>query len=228
MERYFDIIFSGLLLLILLPLFAVISIILKFTGEGEIFYLQQRIGRNGKKFNLFKFATMLKNSPNIGTGTITIKGDRRVLPVGSFLRKSKLNELPQLLNIVLGDMSLIGPRPLTPQIFSSYSNDVKFIIAQVRPGLSGVGSIVFRNEEEIMHGSLATVDFYNKTLAPYKGKLEVWYVRNRSTALYFKSILATILVVLLPNSSLTWRFFKELPQPPKSLKLILGYKKYKK
>jgi lipopolysaccharide/colanic/teichoic acid biosynthesis glycosyltransferase len=225
MVRCFDIMFSGLLLLILLPLFALIIIILKFTGEREIFYLQQRIGRNGKKFNLLKFATMLKNSPNIGTGTITIKNDKRVLPVGSFLRKSKLNELPQLLNILFGDMSLIGPRPLTPQNFASYSDDVQFIIGQVRPGLSGVGSIVFRNEEEIMHGSSATVDFYNKTIAPYKGKLEVWYVQNRSTSLYFISILATILIVLFPNSKLTWRFFKELPQPPKNLELVLGYTK---
>ena len=225
MVRCFDIMFSGLLLLILLPLFTVITIILKFTGEGEILYLQHRVGKNGKKFNLFKFATMLKNSPNIGTGTITIKDDKRVLPVGSFLRKSKLNELPQLLNIVFGDMSLIGPRPLTPQNFASYSDDVQFIIGQVRPGLSGVGSIVFRNEEEIMHGSSATVDFYNKTIAPYKGKLEVWYVQNRSTSLYFMSILATILIVLLPNSRLTWRFFKELPQPPKKLELVLGYTK---
>ena len=225
MVRCFDIMFSGLLLLILLPLFALIIIILKFTGEREIFYLQQRIGRNGKKFNLLKFATMLKNSPNIGTGTITIKNDKRVLPVGSFLRKSKLNELPQLLNILFGDMSLIGPRPLTPQNFASYSDDVQFIIGQVRPGLSGVGSIVFRNEEEIMHGPSATVDFYNKTIAPYKGKLEVWYVQNRSTSLYFISILATILIVLFPNSKLTWRFFKELPQPPKNLELVLGYTK---
>jgi lipopolysaccharide/colanic/teichoic acid biosynthesis glycosyltransferase len=225
MERCFDVMFSGLLFLTLLPLFAVIAIILKFTGEGEIFYLQQRIGRNGKKFNLFKFATMLKNSPNIGTGTITIKDDKRVLPIGSFLRKSKLNELPQLLNILLGDMSLIGPRPLTPQNFVSYSNGVQFVIGQVRPGLSGVGSIVFRNEEEIMHGSSATVNFYNKTIAPYKGKLEVWYVQNRSISLYFILILTTILVVLLPNSRFAWRFFKELPQPPKNLELVLGYTK---
>jgi lipopolysaccharide/colanic/teichoic acid biosynthesis glycosyltransferase len=225
MDRYFDVMFAGILLLILSPLFVIITIVLKYTGEGEIFYLQQRIGRNGKNFSLFKFATMLKNSPNIGTGTITVKDDKRVLPVGIFLRKSKLNELPQLLNILFGDMSLIGPRPLTPQNFASYSDDVQFIIGQVRPGLSGVGSIVFRNEEEIMHGSSATVNFYNETIAPYKGKLEVWYVQNRSMALYLKLILVTIIVVLLPNSSLAWRFFKELPQPPKNLVSVLGYTK---
>ena len=133
MDRYFDVMFAGIFLLILSPLFVIITIVLKYTGEGEIFYLQQRIGRNGKSFSLFKFATMLKNSPNIGTGTITVKDDKRVLPVGIFLRKSKLNELPQLFNILFGDMSLIGPRPLTPQNFASYSDDVQFIIGQVRP-----------------------------------------------------------------------------------------------
>ena len=93
---------------------------LKFTGEGEIFFLQQRIGKNGEIFRLFKFATMLKDSPIKGTGTITVRNDPRILPVGNFLRKSKINELPQLLNILLGDMSIIGPRPLTKQTFQSY------------------------------------------------------------------------------------------------------------
>lgn len=225
MERCFDIVFSGLFLLILLPLFVIIIIILKFTGEGEIFFLQNRIGRNKKEFKLFKFVTMLKNSPNIGTGTVTIKDDKRVLPVGSFLRKSKINELPQLLNIFFGDMSFIGPRPLTIQNFTSYSDDVQIIIGRVRPGLSGIGSIIFRNEEEIMYGSSATVDFYNEIIAPYKGMLEVWYVKNRSISLYFIFILITILVVIRPNSRLVWQFFKELPQPPKCLELILGFKK---
>ena len=123
MERFFDIIFSGFLLLILLPLFLVVIIILRFTGEKEIFFLQERVGMNRKIFNLYKFATMLKNSPNIGTGTLTIKDDARVLPVGVFLRKSKINELPQLLNIFFGDMSFIGPRPLTQQTFNQYSEN---------------------------------------------------------------------------------------------------------
>ena len=98
-------------------------------------------------FKLYKFATMLKNSPNIGTGTITIENDPRVLPFGHFLRKSKINELPQLINILLGDMSVIGPRPLTPENNNLYSENVKDKLAKVRPGLSGVGSIIFRDEE---------------------------------------------------------------------------------
>ena len=154
MERIFDIILSSLALLVCFPLMLPLAVILKSTGEGEIFFIQDRIGKKGKVFGLFKFATMLKDSPNIGTGTVTMKNDPRVLPVGKFLRKTKINELPQLLNILFGQMSIIGPRPLTIQTFSAYSVDTQNIIKQVRPGLSGVGSIIFRGEEEIMYGAI--------------------------------------------------------------------------
>ena len=100
MERFFDILFSGLALLLLSPLLVPIGIILKCSGEGEVFFLQERIGKDGKLFKLFKFATMLKDSPNLGTGTVTMRGDPRVLPVGKFLRKTKINELPQIINIL--------------------------------------------------------------------------------------------------------------------------------
>ena len=133
MERFFDLFFSGLALLVLSPLLVPIVLILKFSGEGEIFFLQERIGKGGEVFKLFKFATMLKDSPNIGTGTVTMKGDPRILPVGKFLRKTKINELPQLLNIFFGDMSVIGPRPLTAQTFSSYSVETQEIVKKVRP-----------------------------------------------------------------------------------------------
>ena len=125
MDRFFDIIFSIFALLVFLPIFIIIILILKFTGEGEVFFLQERIGKGGKIFKLLKFATMLKDSPNIGTGTVTMKNDSRILPVGKFLRKTKINELPQLLNILFGDMSVIGPRPLTPQTFKSYSFNIQ-------------------------------------------------------------------------------------------------------
>ena len=124
MERIFDILFSSIAIILLLPLLIPVSIILKVTGEGEIFFLQERIGKNRSTFNLYKFATMIKDSPNIGTGTITIKNDPRVLPFGKFLRRSKINELPQLLNILLGDMSIIGPRPLTISNFEAYSDRI--------------------------------------------------------------------------------------------------------
>ena len=105
MIRAFDIIFSFMALVVLMPLLVPIMILLRLTGEGEIFFLQKRIGRYGQTFDLCKFATMLKDSPNIGTGTITIANDPRVLPLGKFLRKSKINEVPQLYNVLVGDMS---------------------------------------------------------------------------------------------------------------------------
>ena len=223
MERLFDIFFSGLALLVLAPLLLPIVLILRFSGEGEVFFLQKRIGKNGEIFDLFKFATMLKDSPNIGTGTVTMSEDPRVLPVGKFLRKTKINELPQLLNIFYGDMSVIGPRPLTTQTFNTYSESMQDVIKQVSPGLSGVGSIIFRGEEEIMHGARASVDFYDSVIAPYKGSLEEWFVTNRGLYIYFLAIFITVWVVLFPKTTVAWRAFKELPEPPSELKLFLNY-----
>ena len=223
MERFFDIIFSGLALLALSPFFVIIILILKFSGEGEVFFFQERIGKDGKLFKLYKFATMLKDSPNLGTGTVTIKEDPRVLPVGKFLRKTKINELPQLLNIFLGEMSVIGPRPLTAQTFSSYSDTTKAVVSQVRPGLSGVGSIIFRSEEDIMHGKAASVDFYHNVIAPYKGALEEWFVANKGTHIYFMAMFVTLWAVLFSKTKVAWIVFKGLPEPPDELKLALNY-----
>lgn len=223
LERVFDILFSGFALLLLSPLLVPVVITLKFTGEGEVFFLQERIGKHGRTFSLYKFATMLKNSPSIGTGTVTVKNDPRVLPVGKFLRKSKLNELPQLINIFLGDMSVIGPRPLTTQTFEAYSEEAQYVIKQVLPGLSGIGSIIFRGEEEIMHGARASVGFYENSIAPYKGALEEWYVANKSLYVYFLAIFITAWVVLIPDSKIAWRAFKDLPKPPTELQRALNY-----
>jgi len=222
-ERFFDIFFSGLALLVLFPLLVPIVLMLKFSGEGEIFFLQERIGKDGQVFKLFKFATMLKDSPNIGTGTVTMKDDPRVLPLGKFLRKTKINELPQLLNIFFGDMSVIGPRPLTVQTFSCYSTKIQESIAKVRPGLSGVGSIIFRGEEEIMHGASASIDFYDNIIAPYKGSLEEWFVSNKGIYIYFLAIFITAWAVVFPSTKIAWRIFRDLPEPPSELKQALNF-----
>lgn len=166
---------------------------------------------------------MLKNSPNLGSGTVTMKGDPRILPFGKFLRKTKINELPQLFNIFFGDMSFIGPRPLTSQTFASYSSGTQEIVKQVKPGLSGVGSIIFRCEEEIMHGALASVEFYDSVIAPYKGSLEEWFVANKSIYIYFVAILITVWAVFVPNTNIAWKILKNLPEPPDELKRALKY-----
>ena len=139
MQRLFDIVFSGVALVLLLPIFLPLLVLLKLTGEGEIFFLQDRIGRQGKVFKLYKFATMLKNSPNIGTGTVTLYNDPRVLPFGSFLRKTKINELPQIINIIKGDLSIVGPRPQMRVDFEKYSKNIQNKIYNVKTGLTGIG-----------------------------------------------------------------------------------------
>ncbi len=223
MQRSFDVLFSGLALLVLSPLLVPIALVLRFTGEGEVFFLQERVGKDGKPFKLYKFATMLKNSPNIGTGTVTLKGDPRVLPVGKFLRKTKINELPQLLNIFLGDMSVVGPRPQTQRCFVAFPEDLQAIIVKVKPGLSGIGPIVFRGEEDILADHANSVEVYDKVIAPYKGEVEAWYVDHQTLFTYFAVILVTVWVVLFPTSSIVWRVFGGLPVPPDELKSPLNY-----
>ena len=217
MQRLFDIFFSGLALIMLSPLLIPIAIVLKFSGEGEVFFAQQRVGLNGKMFDLLKFATMLKDSPHIGTGTVTVKNDPRILPIGQFLRKSKINELPQLLNILYGDMSVVGPRPQAPRCFEVFSADVQSQIVKVRPGLSGIGSIIFRDEENLLHDASDPVIFYDTVIAPYKGELEKWYIDNQSLTNYFLIIFVTVWAVLSPGSRIIWRVFPSLPHPPKEL-----------
>lgn len=223
MQRFFDVLFSGVALLVLSPLLVPIAVLLRFTGEGEIFFLQERVGKDGKPFKLLKFATMLKNSPSIGTGTVTMKNDPRVLPMGKFLRKTKINELPQLLNIFLGDMSVVGPRPQAHRCFNAFPLDLQQVIVQVKPGLSGIGPIVFRGEEDILADHAVSVEFYDNVIAPYKGQVEAWYVDHQTLFTYFAVILVTIWVVLLPSSGVVWRAFKGLPVPPEELKEPLNY-----
>jgi len=217
MQRLLDIVFSGLALLVLSPLLVPIALALRLTGEGEVFFIQQRVGRGGQPFGLYKFATMLKNSPNLGTGTVTVKNDPRVLPLGRFLRKTKINELPQLLNIFKGDMSIIGPRPQTQRCFDAFPARSQAEIIKVRPGLSGIGSIVFRDEEELMHASKEPERFYDKVIMPYKGALEEWYVAHQGLWTYLAAIFVTAWVVLFPESRLAWRVFPQLPAVPAEL-----------
>ena len=217
MQRFFDIFFSGIVLVLLLPLLLPLMFILRVTGEGEIFFTQCRVGLGGKHFKLYKFATMLKDSPKMGTGTVTVKNDPRVLPIGGFLRKTKINELPQLINIFNGDMSLIGPRPQTQRCFDAYPISSQNEIIKIRPGLSGIGSIIFRNEEDMLHANSNPDKFYDEFVMPYKGSLEDWYVSHQNISAYFSLIGLTIWVVLGFSSGLVWKLFKDLPTPPEEL-----------
>ena len=223
MQRLLDIVLSLMALLVLSPLLVPIVILLRLTGEGEVFFLQGRVGKGGKTFKLYKFATMLKNSPTIGTGTVTVKGDPRILPMGHFLRKSKVNELPQLLNILKGDMSIVGPRPQTQRCFDAFTPASQKAIVQVQPGITGIGSIIFHDEEDVLHGHSDSLRFYDEVIAPYKGALEEWYVANQGLRTYMLCIGVTAWVVLRPESNLAWRVFGSLPQPPDELQAALHW-----
>lgn len=222
MQRILDILLSGVALLALSPLLLPVALALRLTGEGEVFFVQERIGRDGRNFGLMKFATMLKESPNIGTGTVTLKDDPRVLPFGRWLRRTKINELPQLLNILAGDMSIIGPRPQTQRCFDAFPPRSQREIIKVRPGLSGIGSIVFRDEEELMNSSVDPDAFYDEIVMPYKGRLEEWYVANQGLRVYLASIFATGWVVLFPSLPIVWRLFPDLPRPPPELAKVMS------
>ena len=217
MQRFFDVIFALSGVLLLAPLLLCVCLILRLTGEGEIFYAQKRVGRGGQIFNILKFATMLKDSPNIGTGTVTIMNDPRVLPFGRFLRRSKINELPQLLNVIWGDMSLIGPRPQTERCFLAFPESLRDDIVSVRPGLSGLGSIVFRHEEKMLQDDRNADDFYDLVIMPYKGELEAWYARHNTIWLYFYLMTLTLLAVILGKTLINKRLWTSIPKVPDEL-----------
>jgi lipopolysaccharide/colanic/teichoic acid biosynthesis glycosyltransferase len=217
MQRLLDLFLSGIAIIILSPLLAPIACVLRITGEGEVFYKQTRVGVNGNSFRLIKFATMLKDSPTIGSGEITIKNDPRVLPFGKFLRKSKVNELPQLWNVFIGDMSIVGPRPMVPNTYARYPIEAQKVLNTVRPGLTGIGSIIFRDEERLLDGREDAINFYNENITPHKSDLELWFVENNTLWLYVKIIFVTAWVVVFPSSKIVDKAFDSIPSLPDNL-----------
>lgn len=217
MQRLLDLFLSGIAIIILSPLLAPIACVLRITGEGEVFYKQTRVGVNGNSFRLIKFATMLKDSPTVGNGEITIKNDPRVLPFGKFLRKYKVNELPQLWNIFIGDMSIVGPRPMVPNTYARYPIEAQKVLNTVRPGLTGIGSIIFRDEERLLDGREDAISFYNENITPHKSDLELWFVENNTLWLYIKIIFVTAWVVAFPSSTIVDKAFDSIPSLPDNL-----------
>lgn len=217
-KRSFDFLFSLLAIVLLAPLWLVLIPALLFTGEGYVFYRQQRIGYRARPFGIFKFATMLKDSPNMPGGLITQKKDPRLTPLGGFLRRSKINELPQLFNILLGHMSFVGPRPLVKKSFDVYPDVVRNNIYNVRPGLTGIGSLVFRDEEMLIQQAKDAGqdewEFYSECIYPFKGALEMWYLSQVGFLTDFKILVLTALAVLMPDSKLVYKVFPALPANP--------------
>ena len=164
---------------------------------------------------------MLRDSPNIGTGSITLRDDPRVTPMGGWLRRSKVNELPQILNVLFGEMSLVGPRPLMPVSFEMYDAGVKPIIYQSRPGITGIGSLVYRDEEALVSAAadygIDARAFYSEAIYPYKGQLEYWYYRERGFLTDCKILLGTALSLADSRTDWAQRRLSNLPPRPDNL-----------
>jgi lipopolysaccharide/colanic/teichoic acid biosynthesis glycosyltransferase len=212
-KRLFDFTASLVALIILLPALIPICIALLLTGEHEVFYFQKRIGYKAKPFYIWKFATMLKNSEKMGTSTITVRNEPRVTFVGKFLRKNKINELPQIINVLIGNMSIVGPRPLVQIGYDAYPDDIRGKVYDSKPGITGIGSIIFRDEEKLIsNANLPPKEFYDTVIAPYKGACEMWYNEHKNMVVDLKIIVLTAIVIILPDSKLVNKWFGDLPQ----------------
>jgi len=220
-KRMLDLCLSTFGLLILSPLFIVIIMVLKLTGEREVFYLQERMGLNNKPFYIYKFATMLKDSANIGNKALTVRNDPRITKVGVILRMTKINELPQIINVLKGDMALIGPRPIMEKSFGNYTLNVQKIIYKNRPGITGIGSLIFRDEEILVtkYKELGKnpSQYYKDYIYPYKGALEEWYFYNCSLSVDLKILFLTFWSLVNKDSQLVFKSLKGLPAKPETL-----------
>lgn len=208
-------------LILLLPLLLPVTIILLLTGEHSVIYRQVRIGYKNNSFRIWKFATMRKGSSKMGTGSLTLRNDSRVLPVGKYLRMTKINELPQIINVLIGNMSIVGPRPLMEVDFLKFPAHVQKRIYNVKPGITGIGSIIFRDEEKwISNADIDPHEYDKKVIAPYKGELELWYQENQSFLTDAKLVFCTVWVILFPHTQMPYKIFKGLPEKPESLWIV--------
>lgn len=212
-KRFIDLLIATVALILLSPILLLSIIILSITGEHEIFYFQKRMGYKNKLFNIWKFATMLKNSPNMGTGEITLRNDPRVTKFGKLLRISKINELPQIINVFKGDMSIVGPRPLMEVSFKLYPQHVQEVIYNNKPGITGIGSLIFRDEEKLVSQTNDPKAMY-AAIYPYKGQLELWYQKNASVYTDLMIIFLTGWSILFPGNQMAQKVFKNLPARP--------------
>ena len=223
-KRLFDFLFALIGIILAAPIMAVAIVVLRFTGEGKIFFFQERVGYKNQPFKIYKFCTMLSAAPEQKNKTNIGKRDPRITPIGAFLRASKVDELPQLFNVLKGEVSFVGPRALmrVPD-FESYSPEVQATIYNVRPGVSGIGSVVFRDEAQLISqvkdmGRNAG-DFKSKVIFDYKGRLEMWYNENQSFWVDFKILLLTAWTLIFPTSQMAYKLFNDLPERNDVLKI---------
>jgi len=193
-KRLFDLLFVILGLVVLSPVFLVISLLIKRDDNGPVLFKQERVGLNGKPFKVLKFRTMVIDAEQQGA-KVTTSGDSRITKTGQWLRKYKLDELPQLINVLKGEMSLVGPRPEVPEYVAFYSEEQKQTVLSVLPGITDLASIEFRNENELLTGSQDPVNDYREKVLPIKLAYYEQYVKERSLWIDFKLILKTIVAI---------------------------------
>lgn len=191
-KRLFDIIFSLFGLIITLPLFLVIPFLIKRESPGPAFYQGERMGKNGKFFKILKFRTMVLDAEELG-GPSTVADDPRLLKIGKFLRKYKLDELPQLINVLKGEMSLVGPRPEVKMYIDMMNDEERKTILSIKPGMTDLASLWDFQEGEVLKGSLDPEKTYQEKIRPEKIRLQIKYVKQRNFWLDLKIILKTIL-----------------------------------
>lgn len=191
-KRAFDVVVSAAGLLVLAPALCLLAALVRLSSPGPAFFRQERIGRGGRPFELLKFRSM---RPSAGGPQVTAGSDRRITPVGRFLRATKLDELPQLINVVRGDMSLVGPRPEVARYVQHYT-DAQREVLSVRPGITGISQLLFRHEEEMLAGQEDVEGFYIREIMPQKLELDLRYVADHSVAGDAGIILRTLLAIV--------------------------------
>lgn len=199
LKRALDIGAAGIGLAMLAPVFLLIAAAIKFDSAGPIFFRQKRVGRNGGIFRIVKFRTMCDAAENVGP-KFTVEGDKRVTRVGAWLRRAKLDELPQLINVLAGDMSLVGPRPETPELMVYYTDEQRADMLSVRPGVTDYASILLRDEGALLARAADPARFYRETLMPLKHELCRCYLRETSLGADLKIILLTLQKLIWPGS----------------------------
>lgn len=194
LKRSFDFVFSLLGLIVLFPVFVLIAILIKLDSKGPVFFIQGRVGKNNIDFNIYKFRTMSVQSEKKGLLTLG-NNDSRVTKVGYFLRRYKIDEFPQLINILIGDMSFVGPRPELRYYVNFYNED-DMRIFQVRPGITGLASLKYRNEVELLKAAKNPEEFFIKTIIPDKLRYNKEYIKERSFFFDIKLIVITVIKVI--------------------------------
>lgn len=218
LKRILDLFVAIFALIVLSPIFIVSILILSVTGEREVFYPQKRVGLKQKDFKMWKFATMMKDSEKIGNKDMTLRNDPRVTKFGKILRITKINELPQIFNVISGDMSIVGPRPLLRVSFEMYKPEHARSVYNSKPGITGIGPMLLRDEEKIVSDATEKGadprEFYKNKIYPYKGEVEMWYQAHKSIWTDILIIFLTAWVIVFSKSNLPYKVFKSLPPRP--------------